>query len=192
MERAVSAPAVEPEGEPRGGSTSSELRAPTAVPAAVESGYCGDGELRNGAAGAGCRERGSRVRRWVLLALALGLYARHWLSLAAAALVPARRTRSGAHLHHFGRTGGGCVIRWPGAGAGTSTRWRSRRPASRSRPRRGRMTIAISLGCASRLDGWRGGVGVGVGAAPCRSCASFARVASSGSSRPCWWSRSIG
>ena len=130
----------------------------------------------------------------LVLALGFGLYAHHWLSLAGpAASAPARRMRSGARSRRFRRRGGVCVTRCPGGGVATSTRWRSGRWASRSwsRPRRGRTTIAISLECANRRRGCRGGVGGGVGAAPCRWFAWFAHVASSDLSRTFWCCRSI-
>jgi hypothetical protein len=131
----------------------------------------------------------------LVLALGLGLYARHWLSLAGRSRVGARsedEVRStlaplqteGWRLRHS--------LPWRGRGDIDSLALSPSGVGYVVETKRGRTTIAISLGCASRLRGWRGGVGVGVGAAPCRSCAWFARAASSGSSGRCWWSRSIG
>ncbi len=131
----------------------------------------------------------------LVLAVGLGLYARHCCrSPSAAALVLARRTRSGTRLRGFRGRGGGCGTPYRGAGVGTSTRWRSRRPASPSwsRPRRGRTTIATSVGCASRRRGRLVGGDGGVGAARCRWYAWFARMVSSGWSTACWSCRSIG
>jgi hypothetical protein len=100
----------------------------------------------------------------------------------------APKTRSGVRSLRFRRRAGGCGTRCLGGGAATSIRWRLRRPAWRSRLRRRlrHMTSATSRGCASRRRGCRGGVGGGVDAARCRSCAWLARGASSGSSRACW------
>lgn len=119
------------------GTTASELRATTAVPAIVEGRHGGDGECRNRVVGVGrrlARERSLRPvpcscwRSDSASTLAIG-----WRSPSAAALVLARRTMSGAPSCRFGRRGGGCGIRCRGAGVETSTRWRSHRPASRSR-----------------------------------------------------------
>jgi len=183
--------------EPRSGRVRVELRAPSAVPAAVKGRDGSDGERRERAAGAGRRRRGRGIRgrrhsrprprvRALRSPLALSLAER-------SRVVLARRTTSGAPLRHFWRTGGGCVIRCHGAGAGTSTRWRSRRPVSRlwSRRKRGRTTVVISLGCASRRHGCLAGVDGGVDAGRCPWSAWFARAASSGLSRTFWWSRSI-
>ena len=113
-----------------------ELRTPPAVPAAVESRHGGDGERRDHAAGADCRQRrgGPRWRASCSCPRSdsASTLATGCRSPSAAAWVLARRTRSGVCLRRFRRRGGGCGTRCRGAGAGTSTRWRSRRPASRS------------------------------------------------------------
>lgn len=131
----------------------------------------------------------------LVLALGFGLYARHWLSLARRSGVGARSEDEVRYaLAPLQAEGWRLRHSLPWQAEGTSTRWRSRRPASGlwSRRRRGRMTIAIWLGCATRRRGCRASVGGGVGAARCRLCVWFARAASSGLSGRCWCSRLIG
>jgi hypothetical protein len=129
----------------------------------------------------------------LVLALGLGLYARRWPSLAGRSRVGARsedEVRSalaplqteGWRLRHS--------LPWRGRGDIDSLALSPSGVGYVVEAKRGRTTIGISLACASRLRGWRGGGGAG--AARCRSCAWFARVASSGLSRACWWSRSTG
>jgi hypothetical protein len=163
-----------------------ELRAPPAIPAAVESRCRVDGERRHLAAGACRRERRGRSRRPAPFSSSHsgsgstpGIGCR---SPSAAAWELAPRTRSGVCLRRFRRRGGGCGTRCRGEDEGTSTRWRSRRPASgsRSRRKRGHTTIAISRGCANRRRGYLAGVGGGADAARCRWSAWFAHAASSG------------
>jgi hypothetical protein len=71
----------------------------------------------------------------LVVAAALGLCARHWLSLARRSRVgPALRMPSRARWHRCRRRAGGCVTRCRGTVGETSTRWRSR-PADRHRDR---------------------------------------------------------
>jgi hypothetical protein len=129
------------------------------------------------------------------LAIGLGLYARHWLSLADRSRIGARSEDEVRRaLAPRARRGGGCGTRSRGEAAGTSTPWPSRRPGSHSPSRRGRgaTTVTTSRGYANRRCGCRGGVGGGAGAAPCPSSAWFAPAAWSGSSRTSWSSRSTG
>jgi hypothetical protein len=65
-------------------------------------------------------------------AVAFGLQARHWLLLAAAAvLARARRTRPGARWRLFEARAGAYATRCRGWGGEISTLWRSRQAASR-------------------------------------------------------------
>jgi len=123
----------------------------------------------------------------LLLALGLGLYARHWLSLAGRSGVGARSEddvrralapleADGWRLRHS--------LSWRGRGDIDSLAI-APTGVGFARRKRGRTTIAISLGCATRRHGCRAGVTDGVGAAPCRWSAWFVRVASSGLSTAC-------
>lgn len=121
----------------------------------------------------------------LLAAVGMGLYARHWLSLAGRSRVGAgRRMTYGVRSLLSRRRGGGFGTRCRGKARETSTRWRSRRPAllSRSRPRPGRTTSATSLGCASRWPGCHDAAEDGRATVPLASCASSVRGASSASS----------
>jgi len=131
----------------------------------------------------------------VLTAVALGLYSRHWISLARRSAVGARSEDAvqGA-LAPLQTEGWRLRHSPPWQGQGDIDSWRSHRPGSRSRsrPRPGRTTGAISLGCASRWPGSHGAGEDGHATAPSASCASSVRAASSASSMTFWWSRSIG
>ena len=81
----------------------------------------------------------------LLAAVGMGLYARHWLSLAGRSRVGAgRRMRFGVRSLRSRRRGGGCGTRCRGKGAETSTRSRSRRPASRSRSFSAPVLVVVS------------------------------------------------
>jgi hypothetical protein len=117
-------------------------------------------------------DAGAASAAGALLALALGfgLYARHWLSLAGRGGVGARSEdevrctvatlavegwRPRHSLPWRGRGDIDCLAIAP-TGVGFARR------------RRGRTTIAISGGCATRRPGCRAAVGSGVAAARCR------------------------
>ena len=131
----------------------------------------------------------------LVFALGFGFYARHWLSLANRSGVGARSEDEvrralaplqgeGWRLRHS--------LRWRGRGDIDSLALTPTGVGFAIETKRGRTTIGIWPGCATRRRGCRVGVGGGVGAARCRWCAWFAHAASSGLSGRCWWSRSIG
>jgi hypothetical protein len=118
----------------------------------------------------------------LLTAVGLGLYSRHWLSLARRSRVGARSEDAvqralaalqaeGWRLRHS--------LAWRGGVGEISTRWRSPRPVLRwrSRPRRGPTTLAISLWCASRQRGCHGAADGGPPTARSASCALCGRGA---------------
>jgi len=131
----------------------------------------------------------------VLLAIVLGLHARHWLVLAGRSRVGARSEdevqRALARLEAEG---------WrlrhslPWADVGTSTRSRSLPPAwrSRSKLKPKPSSTGTLLVCSSRRNGCPVAGGDGACAVRSRSCALL-DVAGSSMSRPeCWWCRSSG
>ena len=132
----------------------------------------------------------------LLTAVGLGLYARHWLSLAGRSRVGARSEdevqralaplqAEGWRLRHSLRVAG------PGRhrlGGDRAHRDRRRDRDEDQDVRR----VVISLGCASRRRGCRGAGEDGHATAPSASCASSVRGASSVSRMTFWWSRSTG
>jgi len=75
----------------------------------------------------------------LVLAVGLGLYARHWLLLADRSRIGARSEDEVRRaLAPLMRWGGGCGTRSRGEAGGTLTPWPLRRPGSRSRSRRRR------------------------------------------------------
>jgi hypothetical protein len=131
----------------------------------------------------------------LLAAVGLGMYARHWLSLASRSRVGARSEDEVQRaLAPLERRGGGFGTRCHGKARETSTRWRSRPPASpsRSRLRPGRTTVAISLGCVNRRHVSRGAGEDGRETVPSQSRAMSGCGASSGSSTTSLWCPSTG
>jgi hypothetical protein len=109
--------------------------------------------------GLGAASIGSGLLAAVLLvgAVGLGVYARHWFSLAdrsrASALAP--RTPSNARSRRCRQRAGGCSTRFDGPVGVTSTRWRSR-PAgspSRSRPNAPRGALLYPRLSREELEG---------------------------------------
>ena len=167
-----------------------ELRAPPAVPAAVESRRGRGSRGRRRSPGGGARQRGCAHRSEASSSswpLGLGLYSRHWLLLARRSAVGARSEDAvqralaplqaeGWRLRHSRAVAGPGRHRLGGDRARPGSR-------SRSRPRPERTTRAISLACASRRRGCRGAGEGGHATARSASCASFVPGASSESSR---------
>jgi hypothetical protein len=130
----------------------------------------------------------------LLCAITLGLYSRHWISLARRSAVGARSEDAvqralaplqteGWRLRHS--------LRWRGQGDIDSVAIAPNRIAV-ARPRRGRTTLAISRAYASRRPGWPVAGDGRAATAGSRSSALSGPGVCSASSRTCWWSRSIG
>ena len=131
----------------------------------------------------------------LLLAIGLGLYARHWLVLAGRSRVGARSEdevqralarleTEGWRLRHS--------LPWRGRGDIDSVAIPPPAWPSRSRPRPRPTRTDTLLRCANRRHGYRVAGGDGASAVRCRSCALL-DVAGWSLSRPeCWWCRSTG
>jgi len=143
-----------------------------------------------GAASAGAALLGVGL---LLAAMVLGLYARHWLSLARRSGVGARSEEDVQRALARLQVEGWRVrhsLRWQGRGDIDSVAIAPTGMPSRSRRRPEPTTGAISLGWASRRRGCHGAGKDGRATAPSASCASSVRGASSASRMRFRWCRS--
>ena len=131
----------------------------------------------------------------LLAAVGLGLYARHWLSLAGRIRVGARSEDEVQRaLAALQAEGWGLRHSLPWQGRGDIDSVAIARPAWRSRSRRrpGPTTSVISFACATRRRGCRGAGEDGPATGRSPSCALSECVAWSASSKMSSWSRSTG